>query len=113
MKLLLKPTFYIPLQTTNSDPPTLIQGGNAEYNVMRDEILALSCYMDSYPPPVITWEKDGHPISPNSPNYIIQLHSLGIPRARVSDTGLYVCIASNEVGTVNHTMRVNVQGECI
>ena len=94
-----------------TDPPIIVQGGEEEYNVLRDQSVELLCYADSYPPPTITWEKDGHPISPNTPNYFISRHKLEILRARVSDSGNFVCVAENYVGSVNHTMRVNVHGK--
>ena len=85
--------------------------GDTEYNVLRDAFVSLPCYADSYPPPIITWEKDGQPISVNNPNYIITPRSLEIPRARVGDSGVFVCVATNDVGSVNYTMVVNVQGK--
>ena len=52
--------------------------------------VVLSCDASGFPEPSFTWTKDGQLVS--------QSEQLNIQRSDRSDTGMYVCTASNGVG---------------
>ena len=98
--------FYSP----HSVPPTSLTNGNTNYDVTLNNPISLPCEVDSYPPPTITWLKDGKVIPFSNSHYIILPTSMDIPRAVVRDSGIYTCIASNIVGNVSRSYSINVQG---
>ena len=62
--------------------------------------------------PDITWFKDGDPLVPSSEVvYTRGGRQLQLERAQGSDAGTYSCKASNAVGVVEKTTRLEVYGE--
>ncbi|XP_012822438.2 roundabout homolog 4 isoform X2 [Xenopus tropicalis] len=51
-----------------------------------------------HPEPNVTWKKDGIPINHNNSRYTISAGKLFIGKALKTDSGLYSCLASNQVG---------------
>ncbi|XP_071821894.1 hemicentin-1-like isoform X3 [Apostichopus japonicus] len=90
-------------------PPEFDNEAENEYKVLLKQDISLPCGVDSYPPPTITWYKDGHQLSFTTPRILMMSDSLDIPRAQVSDSGLYRCVATHPAGNISRNFRVNVQ----
>lgn len=92
-------------------PPEFTDEGEDKYNFHLNEDISLPCAVDSYPPPVISWYKNGEKLSFITPRIVIMSDSLDIPRAKVSDSGLYQCVATHPMGNISRTFDVDVIGE--
>nr|XP_055041763.1 hemicentin-1 isoform X2 [Misgurnus anguillicaudatus] len=99
--------------------PRPSSGGGAGIQGHSDELLEMSvtvgddvtlpCEVDSVPPPIISWAKDKQLISPFSPRHIrLPSGSLTITETRVTDSGMYVCVATNIAGNFTQTVKLNV-----
>nr|XP_054769474.1 hemicentin-1-like [Lytechinus pictus] len=100
---------YKHMELTVYVPPTSITAGDTSYDVTLNNPVSLPCVVESYPPPMITWLKDGRVIPYTNAHYRIQESSLDIPMAVVRDSGVYTCIASNIVGNISRSYEINVQ----
>ncbi|XP_071802833.1 hemicentin-1-like isoform X2 [Asterias amurensis] len=89
-------------------PPIDMTVGPDDYDVFLDSRVSLPCVIDSIPPPTIVWRKDGNDLYIDNENYIQRHHSLEIPAAKVSDSGVYECVAMNIAGNTTRSMMVNV-----
>ncbi|XP_073667498.1 hemicentin-1 isoform X2 [Paramisgurnus dabryanus] len=99
--------------------PRPSSGGGAGIQGHSDELLEMSvtvgddvtlpCEVDSVPPPIISWAKDKQLISPFSPRHIrLPSGSLTITETRVTDSGMYVCVATNIAGNFTQTVKLSV-----
>uniref|UniRef100_A0A663M826 Hemicentin 1 n=1 Tax=Athene cunicularia TaxID=194338 RepID=A0A663M826_ATHCN len=90
------------------------QQGNAydkpiEISVIAGEDVTLPCEVKSLPPPIITWAKEMQLISPFSPRHIfLPLGSMKISETQVSDSGMYICVATNIAGNMTQTVKLSV-----
>ncbi|XP_030853395.1 hemicentin-1 isoform X1 [Strongylocentrotus purpuratus] len=100
---------YKHMELTVYLPPTSINSGDTSYDVTLNNPVSLPCEVQSYPPPTITWLKDGRVIPYTNSHYRIQPSSLDIPMAVVRDSGVYTCIATNIVGNISRNYQINVQ----
>ncbi|CAG9531888.1 unnamed protein product [Cercopithifilaria johnstoni] len=76
--------------------PKILNGGN--YQVIEGEEAGIVCNVTGEPSPVVTWQRNGINIESGT-RYIIEDKTLRIMDARSSDSGLYICLATNEAGT--------------
>ncbi|XP_040895666.1 hemicentin-1 [Toxotes jaculatrix] len=87
-------------------------GGSAQpirMSVIEGEDAILPCEVHSVPPPTISWAKERQLISPFSPRHTqLPSGSMKILETRVSDSGLYVCVASNIAGNLTQSIVLNV-----
>ncbi|XP_074490966.1 hemicentin-1 isoform X1 [Sebastes fasciatus] len=87
-------------------------GGSAEpmrMSVIEGEDAILPCEVHSVPPPTISWAKERQLISPFSPRHTqLPSGSMKILETRVSDSGLYVCVASNIAGNFTQSIELRV-----
>ncbi|XP_043555476.1 hemicentin-1 [Chiloscyllium plagiosum] len=85
------------------------RGSPKEVSVIEGEDVTLSCEVQSFPPPIINWAKNMQLISPFSPRHT-QLSSglMKIIETRLSDSGLYLCIATNIAGNVTQYTKLTV-----
>ncbi|XP_063154493.1 hemicentin-1 [Candoia aspera] len=84
------------------------QGGGAK-EVIANNPLSLYCETNAVPPPVLTWYKEGLPLSSSDKVLILPGgRVLQIPRAQSEDAGRYTCMAVNEVGedSIQYDVRV-------
>ncbi|XP_022603168.1 hemicentin-1 [Seriola dumerili] len=78
-------------------------------SVVEGEDAILPCEVHSVPPPTISWAKERHFISPFSPRHTqLPSGSMKILETRVSDSGLYVCVASNIAGNLTQSIELSV-----
>ncbi|KAF3835345.1 hypothetical protein F7725_027903 [Dissostichus mawsoni] len=87
-------------------------GGSAEpMTVVEGEDAILPCEVHSVPPPTISWAKERQLISPFSRRHTqLSSGSMKILETRVSDSGLYVCVASNIAGNLTTFIDLSVLG---
>ncbi|KAK5869646.1 hypothetical protein PBY51_024348 [Eleginops maclovinus] len=85
-------------------------GGSAQpMTVVEGEDAILPCEVHSVPPPTISWAKERQLISPFSPRHTqLSSGSMKILETRVSDSGLYVCVASNIAGNLTQFIDLSV-----
>ncbi|XP_053341492.1 hemicentin-1 [Clarias gariepinus] len=98
--------------------PRLSGGGAGDQSGSRDPLdmsvtvgddVTLPCDVQSVPPPIITWAKDKQFISPHSPRHIqLPSGSMKITEARVTDSGTYLCVATNIAGNFSQAIRLSV-----
>ncbi|KAL7984810.1 hypothetical protein Chor_003380, partial [Crotalus horridus] len=85
-------------------PPNIIGINPENLTVVVNNFISLTCEVTGFPPPDLSWLKDGKPLSLNTNILIVPGkqslggHTLQIPKARLSDGGQYVCIARNSAG---------------
>ncbi|XP_020811199.1 papilin isoform X5 [Drosophila serrata] len=82
--------------------------------------IAMSCSVEGYPAPNVTWAKDGVPLYENERVQITaQPHRLVLSDVTAEDSGTYICRASNAYTYANSQVKVNIQSvipvspECI
>lgn len=118
-------------------PPMIIGHKEEEVSVTEGHMVSLLCDVQAYPPPEITWTRDGHVLQfstgihilPGQPsascnsqiihnNKIIHIHiyfiggqMLQLPRAKLEDAGQYVCTATNSAGQDQKSILLSVYGE--
>ncbi|XP_019490993.1 PREDICTED: hemicentin-1 [Hipposideros armiger] len=87
----------------------LSQDKPVEISVITGEEVTLPCEVKSLPPPTITWAKETQLISPFSPRHtFLPSGSMRITETRVSDSGMYLCVATNIAGNVTQSVKLNV-----
>uniref|UniRef100_A0A3Q3ALP3 Hemicentin 1 n=1 Tax=Kryptolebias marmoratus TaxID=37003 RepID=A0A3Q3ALP3_KRYMA len=95
--------------------PPSIRGNSrdspVEVNVLVGKSVTLECESNAVPPPVITWFKNGRAVSESANLHILaegQILEIKHSELQVSDTGQYVCMASNVAGQVNKNFHLNI-----
>ncbi|XP_051950032.1 hemicentin-1 [Xyrauchen texanus] len=92
--------------------PPKISGSSSpeELLVAVDSVIELECITTGFPPPTLSWLKDGRPLQDSTA--IIQKDGqlLSINKVQVEDAGLYTCLASSPAGEDgrNHWVRVQL-----
>ncbi|XP_028442534.1 hemicentin-1 isoform X1 [Perca flavescens] len=95
-------------------PRSNVAGAGGSAKPMRLSVIEgvdaiLPCEVHSVPPPTISWAKERQLISPFSPRHTqLPSGSMKILETRVSDSGLYVCVALNIAGNLTQSVELNV-----
>ncbi|NXE93182.1 HMCN1 protein, partial [Menura novaehollandiae] len=80
-------------------PPSVAGTTPENLTVVVNNFISLTCEVTGFPPPDLSWLKNGKPLSSNSNTFIVPgARTLQIPRAKLSDGGEYTCIARNQAG---------------
>lgn len=106
---LLSPSEPEPPQTK----PSFLSRLEPELSIPHGQPLFLKCKVEGYPPPKITWYKDGNPIRPSSSALPFMRGgeaSLEVPQALEKDSGVYSCVAANPLGQDSTSCNVAVAG---
>ncbi|KAM4812745.1 hemicentin-1 [Urocitellus parryii] len=91
------------------DQRGLSQDKPVEISVLAGEEVTLPCEVKSLPPPTITWAKEAQLISPFSPRHtFLPSGSMKITETRISDSGMYLCVATNIAGNVTQAVKLSV-----
>uniref|UniRef100_A0A915PUW8 Hemicentin-1 n=1 Tax=Setaria digitata TaxID=48799 RepID=A0A915PUW8_9BILA len=85
--------------------PKIINGGT--YQVIEGKEARILCNVIGEPPPMVTWQRNGIRIETGM-RYIVENEVLRITDARSSDSGLYVCVATNEAGTAQQAFTLEI-----
>ncbi|KAG8556198.1 hypothetical protein GDO81_017962 [Engystomops pustulosus] len=92
------------------EPPQINGSENTdELSVVVNHQLHLSCHTVGFPPPVITWLKDGQILSQtDSLHFMNARQILQITSAQEEHIGLYSCLVSNQAGEAKKEFAVTV-----
>ena len=95
----IRKTPYTQRFIVNNNPTPLNIGVGIELRILAYRELAIYCIAKGFPPPVISWEKNGYPIESNDDIRIEKEgRKLLFPRLVPSQSGKYTCVASNAAG---------------
>ncbi|XP_076126836.1 hemicentin-1 [Alosa pseudoharengus] len=90
-------------------PPKMIGQKDEEVSVVEGHMVSLLCDVQAYPPPEITWTRDGQLLQFSTGMHILPGgQMLQLPRARKEDAGQYVCTATNSAGQDQKSILLNV-----
>lgn len=99
---------------TSPSKPLFLSRLEPELSLENGEPLLLKCKASGYPPPKVTWYKDGTPLQSAAPYEISSSRSgetsLHIPETDEVDGGVYSCLASNPSGQDSTSCNVSVAG---
>lgn len=93
--------------------PAIISEGPSEMVVKIGQEVILGCENKGFPAPDVEWIKDERPLSVFNGDTGLELQGTGsmrIAKARISDSGRYICIVSNDAGIKTRDFSVIVQG---
>ncbi|XP_029295180.1 LOW QUALITY PROTEIN: hemicentin-1 [Cottoperca gobio] len=80
-------------------PPRIIGLKEEDVSVIDGHMVSLLCDVQAYPPPEITWTRDGQVLHFSTGIHILPGgQMMQLPRARLEDAGQYVCTATNSAG---------------
>ena len=71
--------------------------------------MTLHCKAAGFPPPIITWFKDGQVIEDEKRQ--LNKRKLEIKEIEFEDRGIYTCTAENLLGRVQLSVNVTVKGK--
>ena len=73
----------------------------------------MECLADGHPAPQISWLRNGIRVEAGvqGVRYIVDGQSLTVIEVRSSDSGIYVCQATNEAGTTQQAYTLEVLGK--
>lgn len=94
-------------------PPTIegVDNGPTERKVVLSKPLILMCEAGGYPPPSLTWLKDGVPVRDGESLHVLEHgKKIEILSATVSDSGRYTCVATSIAGEKEIKYDVKVLG---
>ncbi|KHJ98435.1 immunoglobulin I-set domain protein [Oesophagostomum dentatum] len=106
---------YISSSTILFDPfleAPIISNGGAQ-QVIEGELARIECLAEGHPTPIISWLRNGIRVETGvqGVRYIAEGKVLNVIEARSSDSGIYVCAATNEAGTAQQAYTLEVLGE--
>ncbi|KAM5331532.1 hemicentin-2 [Glossophaga mutica] len=97
-------------------PPSISKNDSVEEVAVKEvktkvnSTLTLECECWASPPPAISWYKDGRPVTPGERLRILgEGRLLQIQPTRVSDSGRYLCVATNVAGEDDQDFNVLIQ----
>ena len=76
--------------------------------VKEKQNVTLPCKAAGFPPPVITWYKDGDVIEEERRQF--KKRNLEIKEIQFEDRGVYTCTAENLLGRIRTSVNVTVKG---
>ncbi|XP_066569261.1 hemicentin-1 isoform X1 [Amia ocellicauda] len=90
-------------------PPRIVGVNPEEASVLEGHMVSLLCDVQAYPAPEISWARDGKTLHFSQSLHILPGgQMLQLPRAQLSDAGLYVCMATNPAGQDEKHIRLSV-----
>ncbi|KAL7070447.1 hypothetical protein ACQ4LE_010441 [Meloidogyne hapla] len=88
------------------DPPKIeLRGGTTQ--ALENHNVVLACNASGEPSPVITWQRNGVLVETGA-RYSLENSFLKVADVRSSDSGIYVCVATNEAGTDQQAFTLEV-----
>ncbi|XP_077571540.1 hemicentin-1 [Stigmatopora nigra] len=103
------------LLSVNTMPKILGASDHDNTVVMAAEVgteVILPCEAQGTPSPLVTWNRNGHPIPPVTAGFtVLPSGSLKITDVRLIDSKLYTCTAENPAGNVSLSYNLHVQAK--
>ncbi|KAI1903450.1 hypothetical protein AGOR_G00027320 [Albula goreensis] len=91
-------------------PPPIIRQGPANQTMGVDGVAVLKCQASGDPAPTITWLKDGVSLLGKDQRLsLLDLGSLQIKGTKLSDSGIYTCVASSSSGETSWSAFLEVR----
>uniref|UniRef100_A0A3B4A3S8 Uncharacterized protein n=1 Tax=Periophthalmus magnuspinnatus TaxID=409849 RepID=A0A3B4A3S8_9GOBI len=91
-------------------PPPVIRQGPSNQSLPRDSVALLRCQASGEPIPSVSWLKDGVSLLGKDPRMSLQeLGSLQIRNIKVSDSGIYTCVATSSSGETSWSAFLEVK----
>ncbi|XP_062329471.1 roundabout homolog 2 [Osmerus eperlanus] len=91
-------------------PPPIIRQGPSNQTLGVDSVALLKCQASGDPVPSISWLKDGASLLGKDPRMTLQeLGSLQIRGLRLSDSGIYTCVAASSSGETSWSAFLEVK----
>ena len=88
--------------------PHFISKPSSSITVKEKQNVTLPCKAAGFPPPVITWYKDGNVIEEERRQF--KKRNLEIKEIQFEDRGVYTCTAENLLGRIRTLVNVTVKG---
>ncbi|XP_058268611.1 roundabout homolog 2-like isoform X1 [Hemibagrus wyckioides] len=91
-------------------PPPIIQHGPTNQTVAVGTLAVLGCRASGEPEPTVTWLKDGESLLAKEPRMsLLEAGSLQIQNVKLSDSGLYTCLATSSSGETSWSAFLDVR----
>uniref|UniRef100_A0A3Q1I020 Roundabout, axon guidance receptor, homolog 2 (Drosophila) n=1 Tax=Anabas testudineus TaxID=64144 RepID=A0A3Q1I020_ANATE len=92
-------------------PPPIIRQGPSNQTQALGGVTLLRCQASGDPEPTVTWRKNGASLLGKDPRFSLLDHgSLQIQNTRLSDSGLYTCVATSSTGETSWSAYLDVRG---
>ena len=92
-----------------TESPHFVTKPSPFMTVKEKQNVTLPCKATGFPPPVITWYKDGYVIEEDRKQF--KKRHLEIKNILYEDHGVYTCTAENLLGRVQLSVNVTVKGK--
>ncbi|XP_022250444.1 roundabout homolog 2-like, partial [Limulus polyphemus] len=91
-------------------PPPVIVLGPVNQTLPHRTLAMLPCEASGTPTPHVTWSVNSSPLPKNDPRYVVlDTGTLQIDSLQRSDSGLYTCTASSEIGATSWSASLSVE----
>ncbi|RVE63618.1 hypothetical protein OJAV_G00138080 [Oryzias javanicus] len=91
-------------------PPPIIRQGPSNQTQVLGGVSVLRCQASGDPEPTVTWRKNGANLLGKDPRFSLLEHgSLQIQNTRLSDAGLYTCVATSSSGETSWSAYLDVR----
>uniref|UniRef100_A0A3P8SI10 Roundabout, axon guidance receptor, homolog 3 (Drosophila) n=1 Tax=Amphiprion percula TaxID=161767 RepID=A0A3P8SI10_AMPPE len=91
-------------------PPPIIRQGPSNQTQALGGVSLLRCLASGDPEPTVTWRKNGANLLGKDPRFSLLEHgSLQIQSTRLSDSGLYTCVATSSSGETSWSAYLDVR----
>ena len=106
---------YCSIHST-TDPPTILSLSPADSTVAVNIDHMIQCVFEGLPIPTVVWSHDGNVLTNGSNNITIATDNtsstLTILTVTADNSGSYICMISNSLGSATASSLLQVQGVC-